>query len=118
MPTPEETEQENNPQDQAQNDTARTIDEAKPFSDEARHFGEVVERAIGMAESESPQEEMTEHVRYTNQGAKFRIVSRPVRELNAVYVEKKRSCDNEWQHKKKLGWEEKDQEEEEDNNDK
>mgnify|MGYP007091092082 CR=1 FL=1 len=112
MPTPEDTsEQENNPQDQAQNNTARTIDDAKQFSDEARHFGEVVERAIGMAESESPQEEMTEHVRYTYQGAKFRIVSRPVRELNAVYIEKKRSCDEEWQHERKLGWEEEDQEE-------
>jgi len=46
----------------------------------------------------------TEHVRYRNQGAEFRIVSRPVSGMEAVYLEKKRSCDDEWQHERKLGW--------------
>lgn len=46
----------------------------------------------------------TEHVRYENQGAEFRVVSRDTSGLEAVYLEKKRSCDDDWQHERKLGW--------------
>jgi hypothetical protein len=75
------------------------------YSETARQFGEDTERAIAVAKSEDPEKDMTEFVRYKNQGAKFRVVSRDVQGENAVYIEKKRSCDDEWQHEKKLGWE-------------
>ena len=71
-------------------------------SDAARDFGEDVERAKAIAESNNPTEDMQEFVRYTNQGATFRIVARPVSGLQAVYIEKK--SNGEWQHEKKLGW--------------
>lgn len=90
--------------EQSTDDTDRTVDEAKPFSDTARDFGEDVERAKAISESENPKEDMTEHVRYKKQGAEFRVVSRKVSQLEVVYIEKKRSCDDSWEHEKKLGW--------------
>ena len=71
-------------------------------SEVGRDFGEDVERAKAIAESENPEEDMQEFVTYGNQGADFRIVSRPVSGLRAVYIEKK--VNGEWQHEKKLGW--------------
>ncbi|RQG93753.1 hypothetical protein [Natrarchaeobius oligotrophus] len=47
-----------------------------------------------------------EQVRYRYQGALFRIVTKEVSGLEAVYLEKKRSCDDEWKQEKKLGWRE------------
>lgn len=45
-----------------------------------------------------------EHVVYRHQGALFRVVSKEVSQLEAVYLQRKRSCDEDWNDVKKLGW--------------
>ncbi len=73
------------------------------MSDTGRDFGEDVERAKAIANLDDPDKDMAEHIRYKNQGAQFRVVSRTVSDLRAVYIEKK--VNGSWVHEKKLGWE-------------